>query len=114
FSEMLSKEGPLRIDAERRHDYANLINESGHHLLSVVNGILDMSKIETGNFEITPEPFAPAQVIGDCCELLIYKAREAGIDLALRVPADLPELIADKRSLSQIMINLLSNAIKFT
>ena len=64
------------IDAERRHEYAHLINDSGHHLLSVVNGILDMSKIETGNFEITPEPFAPEQVIDDCCELLGLKARE--------------------------------------
>ena len=59
FSEMLTKEELLMIDAARRHEYAHLINESGHHLLSVVNGILDMSKIETGNFEITPEPFAP-------------------------------------------------------
>ena len=61
FSEMLTNEDALRLDAERRHEYAKLINDSGHHLLSVVNGILDMSKIETGNFEITPEPFAPAQ-----------------------------------------------------
>ena len=52
------------LDAERRNEYAGLINDSGHHLLAVINGILDMSKIETDNFEITPEPFAPAQVIG--------------------------------------------------
>jgi two-component system, cell cycle sensor histidine kinase DivJ len=114
FSEMLTKEGALVIDAQRRHDYAHLINESGHHLLSVVNGILDMSKIETGNFEITPEPFAPGHVIGDCCDLLALRAREAGIDLVMRVPADLPDVVADKRSLNQIMLNLLSNAIKFT
>ena len=50
FSEMLTKEESLLIGPERRHEYAKLINESGHHLLSVVNGILDMSKIETGNF----------------------------------------------------------------
>jgi cell cycle sensor histidine kinase DivJ len=114
FSEMLSKEVPLMIGPERRHEYAHLINESGQHLLSVVNGILDMSKIETGNFEITPEQFAPARVIKDCCELLRFKAHESGIDLAVELADDLPELIADKRSLSQIMINLLSNAIKFT
>ena len=70
FSEMLTKEGSLMIDAKRRQDYAHLINDSGHHLLSVVNGILDMSKIESGNFEITPEPFAPRQVIDECCGLL--------------------------------------------
>jgi two-component system, cell cycle sensor histidine kinase DivJ len=114
FSEMLTKEGALMIDAERRHDYAHLINESGRHLLSVVNGILDMSKIETGNFEITPEPFAPEQVIGDCCQLLTLEAREAGIEIVTRLPGDLKDIVADKRSLSQIMINLISNAIKFT
>ena len=114
FSEMLTKEGSLMIGPERRYEYAHLIYESGHHLLSVVNGILDMSKIETGNFEITLEPFAPGQVIDDCCSLLGFKAREAGIDLVVRLPGNLPEVVADKRSLSQIMLNLLSNALKFT
>ena len=114
FSEMLTKEDSLMIDASRRHEYAQLINESGHHLLSVVNGILDMSKIETGNFEITPEPFAPRQVIEDCCELLALKAREAEIELVASLPSDLPEIVADKRALNQIMLNLVSNAIKFT
>ena len=47
------------LDAARRKEYAQLINDSGQHLLSVVNGILDMSKMESGNFEISPEPFAP-------------------------------------------------------
>jgi two-component system, cell cycle sensor histidine kinase DivJ len=114
FSEMLTKESSMMLDAKRRHDYAHLINDSGHHLLSVVNGILDMSKIESGNFEITPEPFAPRQVIGECCALLGYKAREMGIDLVVDLPESLPDMIADKRSLHQIMLNLVSNAIKFT
>jgi cell cycle sensor histidine kinase DivJ len=114
FSEMLTHEGPMMIDAKRRHDYAHLINDSGHHLLSVVNGILDMSKMESGNFEITPEPFAPRQVIQECCTLLRYKAREVGIDLVVELPDSLPDMIADKRSLHQIMLNLVSNAIKFT
>jgi cell cycle sensor histidine kinase DivJ len=114
FSEMLTKEESLMIDAKRRVDYAHLINESGHHLLSVVNGILDMSKIESGNFEIAPEPFAPQQVIAECCQLLGYKAREMEIDLVVDPIENLPNLIADKRSLHQIMLNLLSNAIKFT
>jgi cell cycle sensor histidine kinase DivJ len=114
FSEMLTKESTLMIDAKRRQDYAHLINESGRHLLSVVNGILDMSKIESGHFEITPEPFAPRHVIQDCCDLLTLKAREAGIEMTVRLPADLPDVVADKRSLSQIMLNLMSNALKFT
>ena len=114
FSEMLTKEATLTIEPARRYEYAHLINESGQHLLSVVNGILDMSKIETSNFEIRPEPFDPGQVIDDCCELLGLKARASGIDLVVQLADNLPQLIADKRSLSQIMINLLSNAIKFT
>ena len=74
FSEMLREEGALMIDAKQRHDYAHLINELGHHLLSVVNGILDMSKIESGNFEIMPEPVAIERVIAECCELLRLRA----------------------------------------
>jgi two-component system, cell cycle sensor histidine kinase DivJ len=114
FSEMLTKEGSLMIGPERRHEYAHLINESGHHLLAVVNGILDMSKIETGNFEIAPAAFAPEHVIGDACDMLALKAREAGIELVMRIADKLPQVVADKRALSQIMLNLVSNAIKFT
>ena len=113
FSEMLTND-TLNLDAARRSEYATLINESGRHLLSVVNGILDMSKMETGNFEITPEPFLPAPAIVSCCDILALKAREAGVDIKTRVPADLPELFADRRALNQILINLISNAIKFT
>jgi cell cycle sensor histidine kinase DivJ len=114
FSDMLMSDPPVPLDLARRKDYAQLINDSGHHLLSVVNGILDMSKIETANFDITPEPFAPGAVIANCCDLLGLKASDAGVDLSVRVDADLPELVADKRALNQILLNLLSNAIKFT
>jgi cell cycle sensor histidine kinase DivJ len=114
FSEMLANEEMMQLDAKRRHEYAMLIGESGQHLLSVVNGILDMSKIESGNFEITPEPFSPAPAIGTCCDLMALRAREAGIDLVCRIPPDLPDIVADKRAVKQILINLLSNAIKFT
>lgn len=114
FSEMLCKESALMIDAQRRQEYAQLINESGRHLLSVVNGILDMSKIETGNFEITPEPFSPGQAIEDCCGLLALKARESGIELITSLAGDLPDIVADKRALNQVILNLVSNGIKFT
>ena len=114
FSEMLANEQALNLDAARRRDYSQLINDSGHHLLSVVNGILDMSKLDTGEFDIRPEPFAPGSVIANCRELLGLKAMEAGLDLAVELPPDLPEIVADKRALKQILINLISNAIKFT
>ncbi len=113
FSDMLSN-GSLVLEAARKQEYAKLINESGRHLLSVVNGILDMSKMETGNFEITPEPFLPMQAILSCCDLFALKAREAGIELKTRVNPDLPEVVADRRAFNQVLINLIANAIKFT
>jgi len=113
FSDMLSNEA-IELERAREREYAKLINNSGHHLLSVVNGILDMSKMESGNFEIAPEPLAPAQAIRSCCDLLVLKAQEAGVELKVRIAADLPEIVADRRAVNQILINLISNAIKFT
>jgi cell cycle sensor histidine kinase DivJ len=114
FSEMIAQEDVLMIDAIRRKEYAQLINDSGQHLLSVVNGILDMSKMESGNFEISPEPFAPRAALLNCCNLLALKARENGIDLVTRAPEDLPMITGDPRAFKQIVLNLVSNAIKFT
>jgi cell cycle sensor histidine kinase DivJ len=113
FSGMLGNDA-LVFDPARKLEYARLINDSGRHLLSVVNGILDMSKMESGNFEITPEPFAPAPAIRSCCDILALKAQEAGVALTTRIASDLPEIVADRRAVNQILLNLVSNAIKFT
>jgi cell cycle sensor histidine kinase DivJ len=113
FSEMLVNEEQMRLDATKRREYARLINDSGSHLLAVVNGILDMSKMETGDFDITPEPFAPGKVVSNCCDILALRACDAGVELVMRT-ADLPDIVADKRAFKQIMLNLLSNAIKFS
>ena len=113
FSDMLTDDS-LVFEEARRREYAKLINESGRHLLSVVNGILDMSKMETGNFRITPEPFAPRAAIDSCCDLLALKAQEAGVTLKARVAGELPEIVADRSAFNQVLINLISNAIKFT
>ena len=114
FSEMIMQEDLLMLDAARRKEYAQLIHDSGQHLLSVVNGILDMSKMESGTFELTPEPFLPRAALINCCNLLALKARENGIDLVIRAPDDLPEITGDPRAFKQIALNLVSNAIKFT
>ena len=114
FSEMIAQEDALMLDAGRRKEYAHLINESGQHLLSMVNGILDMSKMESGNFEISLEPFAPREALISCCNLLALKARENGIDLVTDAPKDLPVITGDPRAFKQIVLNLVSNAIKFT
>ena len=113
FSDMLTNES-LELDARRKLEYAKLINDSGHHLLSVVNGILDVSKMENGNFEITPEPFTPAPAIESCADLLALKAQDAGVELTMRIAPDLPDVAADRRAFNQILINLISNAVKFT
>ena len=114
FSEMIVHEEAMMLDAARRREYAQLINDSGQHLLSVVNGILDISKMETGNFEIAPEPFAPRTALLHCCNLLALKARDNGVDLITRAAEDLPMMNGDPRAFKQIALNLVANAIKFT
>ncbi len=114
FSEMIVHEEAMMLDAARRKEYAQLINDSGQHLLSVVNGILDISKMETGNFEIAPEPFAPRTALLHCCNLLALKARDNGVDLITRAAEDLPVMNGDPRAFKQIALNLVANAIKFT
>ncbi|HKH33688.1 MAG TPA: PAS domain-containing sensor histidine kinase [Beijerinckiaceae bacterium] len=114
FSEMLAAQGTLEAASDRRREYAQIIHESGQHLLEVVNTLLDMSKIDSGNFDFVPEPFAVAPLVHGCCDLMQLKAEQAGIALARDVVGDLPELVADGRACRQILINLLSNAVKFT
>ncbi|MHC2580279.1 cell cycle sensor histidine kinase DivJ [Bradyrhizobium diazoefficiens] len=114
FSDMIAQEQALMLGAAQRKEYAQLINDSGQHLLSVVNGILDMSKMESGNFEIASEPFAPRASLMHCSNLLALKARENGIDLITDAPQDLPVMTGDPRAFKQIVLNLVANAIKFT
>jgi cell cycle sensor histidine kinase DivJ len=114
FSEMIVHEEAMMLDVARRKEYAQLINDSGQHLLSVVNGILDISKLETGNFDISPEPFSPRAALLHCCNLLALKARDNGVDLITRAAEDLPVMNGDPRAFKQIALNLVVNAIKFT
>jgi cell cycle sensor histidine kinase DivJ len=114
FSEMIVREADLMITPERRQEYAGLINESAQHLLSLVNGILDLSKMEAGSFEISPQVFSPRDVVVSCCNLMALKAQENGIDLRAKAADDLPDIVGDPCAFRQIALNLLSNAIKFT
>ncbi|MBK8008444.1 MAG: PAS domain-containing protein [Rhizobiales bacterium] len=114
FSEMLAREDEIQLDAARRQDYARLIRDSGEHLLAVVNGILDMSRIEAGHFEIVTEPFAVKPLVESCRNMMSLRAEQAGIQLFTDIASDLPEINADPRALRQVVINLVSNAIKFT
>ncbi len=114
FSEILSSAELAPREIAKQVEYAGIIHASAEHLLSVVNLILDISKLEAGRFVIAPESFDVAPVIAACCDMLRLKAEEGGVAL-IQAPLNGPrELIADKRACRQIVINLLSNAVKFT
>ena len=114
FSDMLQHEmfGPFADP--RQKEYVGLISESGNHLLSVVNSILDVSRIEAGTYPTTPEPFRFCEAVDMCHAMLKDQARNREIDLQVEIASDIGEIDADRRAVKQILINLLSNALKFT
>lgn len=114
FSEMLANPELTPADSAKQREYAQIISTSGHHLLAVVNTILDMSKIESGSMQIFPEPFAVPPLVDQCCDMIQLKADQSGVSLLRDYRRDLDELVADKRACKQILLNLLSNAVKFT
>jgi cell cycle sensor histidine kinase DivJ len=114
FSEILKSDAIGEPRVERRREYAELIHASGEHLLQVVNGILDMSKIESGMFDIVPERVALAPLVAGCCDMMSRQAADRDVAVVRAIPGDLPEIAADRRACRQILLNLLSNAIKFT
>jgi len=114
FSDLLRNSSENLIHSTRALEYARIINESGHHLLAVANEILDLSRLDTGNFGLFPQPLRLDAVVAGCAELVALAAQEAGVAFTIEVPADLPEIVADRRAVMQILINLVSNAIKFS
>ena len=114
FSEVLSGEGGMVTDPERTREYAGIIRNSGQHLLEVVNTLLDMSRIQSGHFDYTPEPFDLSALIQTCCNLMQLKFDQAGVTLVRDASVTPVEITADMRACRQMVINLLSNAVKFT
>jgi two-component system cell cycle sensor histidine kinase PleC len=95
-------------------EYANDIHESGQHLLTLINEILDISRIEAGRYELNEAPVTLAAVVEDCDRLMRVRAENKGLKIIESFAEDLPQLWADERAIRQICLNLLSNAIKFT
>jgi cell cycle sensor histidine kinase DivJ len=114
FSEILASDTLVRADDARRKEYAQIIHDSGQHLLGVVNTLLDLSKIESGKFEFVAEPLDLGELASASCDLMQLKAAQAGLTLARDIAREMPEIVADRRACRQIFINLLSNAVKFT
>ncbi|MEO5881230.1 MAG: GAF domain-containing protein, partial [Caldimonas sp.] len=113
FSEVLSEKmfGELN---EKQHEYLLDIHSSGHHLLSLINDILDLSKIEAGRMELELASTPLPMLLDNCTTLVRERASRNGLVLALEVENGLGDWVADVRKLKQIVINLLSNAVKFT
>jgi cell cycle sensor histidine kinase DivJ len=114
FAEMLGDAELAPRDPAKQREYAKIIHASAEHLLSMVNLILDTSKIAAGTFRILPEPFALEPLIADCCDMVRLKAEAGGVTLEQAPIKDVGELVADKRACRQIVLNLLANAVKFT
>jgi len=98
------------------NDFLECIHDAdsaSHHLLGLVNEILDLSKIEAGKMEISLVPFNPKEVILSSIDIIKHAAAERGINLHQHFIEDLPDLIADSARLKQVLINLLSNAVKY-
>ena len=112
FSEVLLREmaGPLN---ERQKEYARDIYESGEHLLSLINDILDLSKVEAGRLELEPEKFDIEGLIDESLMFFKEKALKHNIRVS-KTTAGAGELYADRRKVKQVIVNLLSNAFKFT
>lgn len=114
FAEIIRDQSDRNIEADTLHDYAAAIHESGAHLLTLINDILDLSKIEAGRMEIDPEWIDPAGAVRTTVELMRETADRKGVHLDNQVNPSIGALHADPRRFRQMLANLLSNAIKYT
>lgn len=113
FSELMLHGILGPIENERYRDYIGDIGESGQHLLSVINDILDLSKIEAGRMAFQMEPVRVSEVVAESLRIVEQRAQDKGLELVTDLIAD-AILDLDRRAAKQMLINLLSNAIKFT
>jgi PAS domain S-box-containing protein len=113
FSELLYDEmkGPLNDDQKK---YLGYVISSGQHLLSLINDILDLSKVEAGKMELQPTSFSMSVLLKNSLSFIVEKAMKHNIRLLSEISADVDMIEADERKVKQTVYNLLSNAVKFT
>jgi cell cycle sensor histidine kinase DivJ len=114
FSEVMTHEMFGPVGSPRYLDYARVINESGGHLLELINGILDMSKIEAGKFELCEEIFDLDEVATQAVRFVKLQSDRKGVALKTSIAPDARSMFADKRGVKQILVNLVTNGVKFT
>ncbi len=114
FSEVMMDERFGAIGNERYRQYLKDIHSSGGHLISLVNDLLDLSKIEAGKLELTFVSVNLNDLVQQCVAIMQEQANRERVIIRTSLPANLPQIVADTRSIRQIALNLLSNSIKFT
>ena len=114
FSEVMKDETLGPVGSETYLEYVKGINESGQHLLALINDILDLSKVESGMDDLHEEDVDAPRLAQSVMRLVRQRAHEGGLELEESVPCDLPAFRADERKLKQMLVNLLTNAVKFT
>ena len=114
FSEILAKEmfGPLQN--ERYREYAEIIHTSSHHVLALINDLLDLSKLDAGKLELHVEPVEILKIIIDCVRCVEALSTRDHIGIAVHINDGIDRVCGDDRRLHQMLLNLLSNALKFT
>ena len=114
FSDVMIEERFGPIDNERYREYLRDINRSGTHVLDLINDLLDISKIEAGKMELSFEAVDLNQIVGETVALLQPQANGNRVLIRTSLSRAVPRVVADARSIRQIVLNLVSNAIKFT
>jgi signal transduction histidine kinase len=114
FSEVMMAERFGPVGSERYREYLKDIHASGGHLLSLINDLLDLSKIEAGRLELTFASVSLNDLTQQCVAIMQPQANRDRIIIRTSLPPSLPQVVADARSVRQIVLNLLSNSIKFT
>ncbi len=114
FSELMIDEKFGPIGSDRYRDYLRDINRSGNHVLDLVNDLLDISKIEAGQQELSYEAVSLNDVLGEAVAMMQPQANRERVIIRSSLSSNLPEVVADLRSIRQIALNLLSNAIRYT
>lgn len=114
FSKILAEHDKRKLDDAEVVQYASLIHDAASHLLSVINDILDISKIKSGNYALEEFDIDIGELVRDSVDAITAEAKSSNVEIALTIAHNLPPVRGDEQKLLQVFGNLLSNAVKFT